>query len=78
VKGILQLRKSKKGWNVIIGVFYVAIVGDTYEFELWVGFRLRFLVAYIWSRSCLSTKLGPHPEDAGDTESSNKYALIFW
>jgi hypothetical protein len=58
-------------------VFYVAIVRDTYKFELWVGFRFRFLVACIWSGSCLSTKLGPHPEDADDTESSNKYALIF-
>lgn len=62
---------------MIIVVFYVAIVRDTYEFELWVGFRFRFLVACMWGRSRLPTKLGPHPEDAGDTESSNKYALVF-
>jgi hypothetical protein len=62
---------------VVIGVFYVVIVGETYEFELWVGFGFRFLAVCIWSRSCLCTKLGPHPEDADDTKSSNKYALIF-
>ena len=59
-------------------MFYIVIARDTYEFELWVGFRFRFLATCNWSRSCLSTKLGPHTEDADDTESSNKYALIFW
>lgn len=59
-------------------VLYVAIARDTNEFEVYVRFRFRFVIVSIRGRSCLSPKLWPHPQDADDTEPSNKNALIFW
>ena len=63
--------------NRKVGVLYVGIIGDTYEFQLCVGFGFRTVPACIWGRSCLSSEPWPHPKDANNTEPSHKYALIF-